>query len=83
MINGAAFLLYLIILFAAYKLFGNIIFTWLFCITKFASYFSNNITLDIAVMFFSFLQILVIAISPLGMSFLFMYHEQNEEENNK
>lgn len=79
-VSAAAFLLFSVILLGVYKICGNVVFTWMFAVAKFAVYISDNISTFLAVGFFEFVLLLVIAIAPLGMNFLIMYHDNQNED---
>ena len=80
LVELVSFIIYTVALVGVYKFAGNIIFTWLFCVTKIASYIHPGIPGIYASLFFDFVIFISMMIAPVGMNFLIMYREKPDAD---
>lgn len=77
--NIVAYLLFAAVGYAVYFLGSSEVYSWMFAITKFAKYSSLGLDTPISALIFHAVGIISILVAPIGMRWVFLYGNENEE----
>ena len=75
--NYIAYLFYAAVSIIIYAIGGNTVYAWIFAITKFMRYSSFGISTPLSALIFHLIMLLVIAVAPLGMNWIFTEDEDD------
>lgn len=71
--NVVAYLVFAIINIVVCILFNDVIYTWLFAITKFARFFGENVSKIESALIFHLIMLMVIFVAPVGMKEIYAW----------
>lgn len=77
--NIAAYLLFAMLSALVYLVFSSEIYTWLFAMTKFLKYTNIALSVPYSAAVFHLIGFLVIFIAPIGMGWIFLYDDDDDE----
>jgi len=80
LVNISAYLLFAAICFIVHLFCSKECFTWIFAITKFARYSNFNLETLYSAVLFHIIGICMVMLAPIGMSWIFMYDDDEIEK---